>query len=100
MKRNTTLTLMMMLSSVAAAVAAPDMQPHEAATGCSEFQQVAAVVDPDVKWQRRTAVKPGAVRNIVNGPRKPVECIDDITAPYRRLHDGGLKSPAVCSSAT
>ncbi len=98
MKRNTTLTLMMMLCSVAAAVAAPETPSHETVVDCIEHRQIAAV-DPFKAAPQRVAAVPTVSRRSVD-ERQAGVCEEDITAPYRRLHHGGMKLPAGCAEAT
>ncbi|MEO8278293.1 MAG: hypothetical protein ABI564_01305 [Ideonella sp.] len=99
MKRNTTLTLIMMLSSVAAAVAAPDAPTHATDSDCIEYQQIAAVTRNSVS-ETRSVVAPVAARQDASR-RVITACVDDVTAPYRRLHSGSLKlPPAVCGDVT
>ncbi len=98
MKRNTTLTLIMMLSSVAAAVAAPESPTHGTMAACIEHQQIAAVTHTEAVPQQLIA-SPTASRQGV-AARQTENCSGDVTAPYRRLNHGGMKLPAGCAEST
>lgn len=97
MKRNTTLTLIIMLSSVAAAVAAPDAPTHSM-IDCDQ-QQVAAVAHPLAAPQRPAAVVAASDKGRAD-IHAAAPCDRDITEPYRRLHHGGMKLALNCADST
>lgn len=101
MTRNTALTVIMMLTSVAAAVAAPEDPTSNLTKDCLEARQVAAVTTQDALLTRHVpAVVSTAGQRAKSGHQAAV-CTDDVTAPYRRMHHGGMKLPSAgCADAT
>lgn len=103
MKRNTALTMIMMLTSVAAAVAAPEDPTSELTKACVEARQVAAATTHEAILTRHVpvAVAGSAAGQRVKTGRHAAMCADDVTAPYRLMHHGGMKLPsAACADAT
>ncbi len=99
MKRNMTLIVMMMLSSVAAAVASPEQPAHAAAVDCFEPQQLAVVSQPDESHGRSSGLLESQPAKASAVHRQPTSCTEDVTAPYRQLHHGGMKLAAGCDAA-
>ncbi|MFG5408485.1 hypothetical protein ABXN37_10705 [Piscinibacter sakaiensis] len=81
MTRDMTVTVGLMLTSLAAAVAAPDVDLGPA----REQVALRAVATP--AWERGLPV-PAA------------DCADDVTRPYRLMHHGAGRLPAGCALGT
>lgn len=94
MKRNTTLTVMLMMGSIAAAVAAPELPADIATVACAE--QIA--IAPALPLAARDGVQRAATKTQTSSPRQDTQavCESDITAPYRQAHHGGMKLVPVC----
>lgn len=92
MKRNTTLTLMLMIGSVAAAVAAPELPADLATIAAAERIAISAAL-PAASRDKGEAAQ-------ASQPPRTASCYADVTAPYRLAHHGSLKLDPVCKLGT
>jgi hypothetical protein len=93
MKRNTTVTLMLMIGSIAAAVASPEL-PADLATPVSSERVATAPVLPAASRERGDRTMQPSERPSGS------ECLGDVTAPYRLAHHGTLKLDPTCKLGT
>ncbi|GAP35616.1 hypothetical protein ISF6_1389 [Piscinibacter sakaiensis] len=95
MTRDMTVTVGLMLTSLAAAVAAPDVDLGPA----REQVALRAVATP--AWERGAVAVPASLRSPAAGlPVPAADCADDVTRPYRLMHHGAGRLPAGCALGT
>lgn len=97
--RNTTFTVLLMMSSIAAAVAAPEVPGHHSSVACTETVLLTvpavAVVDRPDRLAAGTVNETGSYSN-----REPAAaCASDVTEPYRRMHHGSFKLDPTCRAS-
>lgn len=98
MTRNMTLTGLLMLASVAAAVAAPELPADLAgcSTGAGLVPTVATMAPVQLAGTPRVVPVKAVAADVAQQPvHAPAAC--EVTEPYRLLHHGSMKLAPVCS---
>ncbi|WP_418320238.1 hypothetical protein [Piscinibacter sakaiensis] len=96
MKRNTTLTVMLMMGSIAAAVAAPELPADIATVACAEQIAIAPALPLAAREGVQRATNKTQTSSSVSRQDAQAVCETDVTAPYRQAHHGGMKVVPVC----